>query len=244
MIPAIDGDGRFRVFPDLNDLPQNQWLGASSKLRRNTAERFFSGERLPDKVVRLLTENRVLKIKEILENFEFFERARKTVKSPIVADLCCGHGLAGLLFGIFERSVEQVILVDKMVPESRAKLIEVLSAEFPWLGPKVREYTQSIYEEQSWNTPGAGIICAHACGVLTDRCLELAVESGGPIAVMPCCYPRKEAKAPAALVQALGEDLAFDIDRTYRLEAAGYQVKWKQIPSIITPKNRIVVAKR
>ena len=42
--------------------------------------------------------------------------------------------------------------------------------------------------------------------------------------------------------KALGRALATDIHRTYRLEAAGYQVDWSAIPRAITPMNRIMVA--
>ena len=40
----------------------------------------------------------------------------------------------------------------------------------------------------------------------------------------------------------LGAPLAFDVDRTYRLERAGYHVRWDAIPEAITPMNRLLVA--
>eukprot|EP00983_Pelagomonas_calceolata_P124875 1161153-Pelagomonas_calceolata.AAC.4 len=33
-----------------------------------------------------------------------------------------------------------------------------------------------------------GITAVHACGALTDVCLDVAVMLEAPIAVMPCCY--------------------------------------------------------
>ena len=49
---------------------------------------------------------------------------------------------------------------------------------------------------------------------------------------------------PAARQAELGTRLAFDIDRTYRLEAAGYRVRWDAIPEEITPMNRVLIGTR
>ena len=35
------------------------------------------------------------------------------VRRSVVVDLCAGHGLTGMVFAAFERSVEEVWLVDK-----------------------------------------------------------------------------------------------------------------------------------
>lgn len=63
---------------------------------------------------------------------------------------------------------------------------------------------------------------------------------------MPCCYGAvaQKAGAPAGLRKSLGASLAADIQRSYTLEEAGYDVKWRAIPMEITPLNRILVAKR
>ena len=59
---------------------------------------------------------------------------------------------------------------------------------------------------------------------------------------MPCCYRYTARMAPRALHSDLGAELASDVARTYRLEAAGYEVDWSAIPEAISPKNRIIVA--
>ena len=87
------------------------------------------------------------------------------------------------------------------------------------------------------------IVSAHACGVLSDLCIDVAIKSGGPIAILPCCYPRSACEAPLSLQTQFGLETAYDIDRTYRLEAAGYRIRWGTIPSEITPMNRIVYGK-
>ena len=92
------------------------------------------------------------------------------------------------------------------------------------------------------NTALASVVAVHACGVRTDRCLELAMAHHSPVAVMPCCYAQTARAAPRAIKAALGAMLTTDIDRTYRLERAGYDVDWAHIPEAITPMNRILVA--
>lgn len=46
--------------------------------------------------------------------------------------------------------------------------------------------------------PGAPIGClaVHACGALTDSCLDVAVALGGPVAAMPCCYTGAAKSSP------------------------------------------------
>lgn len=64
------------------------------------------------------------------------------------------------------------------------------------------------------------------------------------IGVMPCCYAHVAEDAPRALRRSLGVALAADVHRTYTLEGLGYDVKWRAIPSSITPLNRLLLARR
>lgn len=235
-------DTTFKFFPILNNLEFDDWLSSAGKIRKSTGEKYFSGDTLQDKVVRALVNDRVVNIKEILEAFEFFARARREMRAECVVDLCCGHGLLGILFAVFERSVKRVILIDKVEPLSRQRMLTCLGKVAPWITEKIENSGQDINKNMDWLPEGSSIVSAHACGILTDRCIEIAIERKGSVAVLPCCYPEKHCKAPAALGLALGNDLAFDIDRTYRLEAANYYVKWRAIPAVITPKNRLISA--
>lgn len=235
-------DTTFRFFPILNNLKHSDWLSSGGKIRKNTRDKYFSADTLQDKVVSALVNNRVINIKEILEAFEFFARIRKEVRSECVVDLCCGHGLLGVLFAIFERKVEKVILVDKIEPLSRKRMLDCLQEVTPWISEKIETRSDNINSDMGWLPKNCSIVSSHACGHLTDRCIELAIKVQGNIAVLPCCHPEKSCPAPSALGLALGHDLAHDIDRTYRLENAGYYVKWRTIPAVITPKNRIISA--
>ncbi len=58
-----------------------------------------------------------------------------------------------------------------------------------------------------------GVVAVHACGALTDACLDVAVALRAPVAAMACCYTGTAAGAPLGARRALGVGLAADIDR-------------------------------
>ncbi len=235
---------RFKFFPQLNDLSKNHWLSSSNSLHLELTDIHFKSDSLQDTLLRAIAAERLLPIKEVLETFEFFARIRKDTKTRFVADLCCGHGLLGILFAMFERKVDRVRLVDKKDPESRHKLLAIATRVAPWVAEKIEHDTSKISVDDDWIEPGCAIVSAHACGVLSDLCIDIAIRSGGPVAILPCCYPRSACRAPLALQTAFGLEAAFDIDRTYRLEAANYRVRWAEIPPEITPMNRVLYAQR
>ena len=203
---------------------------------------WFSGDTMLDRLAHALADSKAITMKEFAESLEFFHRTRRAVRGQIVADLCCGHGLTGLLFALFERRVDAVWLVDRVQPPAYARVFEAICSLGDWVAPKVR------FIEAPLKTlvlpPGAGVLGVHACGAATDACIAHGVKSGGAMAVMPCCYGRSVPSGPPAVHAALGKILAADVDRTYRLEQAGYRVQWSAIPRSITPMNRILIARK
>jgi len=202
----------------------------------------FEGDGLLDRFARALGRRRAVRAKEFLEACEFFACVRRKVRAPVVADLCAGHGLVGALYALFERDVERVLLVDRRTPPSRANVLDAAAEAGSWAAAKL-EPCDGPLEQRGHELPlGAALVAVHACGELTDRCLELALRLGGPIGLMPCCRPHRRSPAPRVLARELGDDLAFDIDRTYRLEAGGLTVRWGAIAASITPMNRVLLA--
>ena len=244
MADAPTQPNRFRFFTQLNQLTDQRWLRSNVKLGLKTAAVHFGSDSLQDTLIRAIADQRILSIKEVMETFEFFARTRKTTKAACVADLCCGHGLLGLLFAVFERKVERVILLDKLEPESRAKLIAVIAAVAPWITDKVESHEVKLDVAQELLPEQCSIVSAHACGVLSDQCIDVAIKTEGRLAILPCCYPKSSCNAPPAVQAAFGLNAAYDIDRTYRLSSAGYLVRWMEIPKVITPMNRILVARK
>lgn len=232
----------FRLLPQLN-LPE---YAAALSYRGYVDEhclRYFGGDSLHERFARALAARRAVPFKEVLESFEFFARVRKHVRAPEVADYCAGHGLVGALFALYERRVERVHLVERKPPRSRALVLEAAREVAPWTAAKFREQTLNVKRVRADLPSGSAVVAVHACGELTDRAIELALELEGPVALLPCCRPHRRSPAPAAIARAIGDDLAFDIDRTYRLERAGYHVRWDELPEAITPMNRVLVGR-
>lgn len=237
-------NSRFKFFPQLNELAQDGWLNSANTFFSNITDKHFNSDTLQDKFLREIALARLLPIKEIFETFEFFARIRKSTKSRVVADLCCGHGLLGILFAMFERKVEKVLLVDRSESQSRLQLVEIANSVAPWVAEKLTMQVASIDSNGDWSKPNSGvaIVSAHACGELSDICIAIAIKNRGPLAILPCCYPRSGCRAPLAIQTQFGLETAFDIDRTFVLEAAGFQVRWGEIPPQITPMNRVIYA--
>ncbi|MBN2194599.1 MAG: DUF1287 domain-containing protein [Polyangiaceae bacterium] len=78
----------------------------------------FPDETRPERLGRALVDRRRIPLKETLESLELFARVRRRVRPSVIVDPCAGHGLTGMLFAFFERSVEGVLLVDERRPAS------------------------------------------------------------------------------------------------------------------------------
>jgi hypothetical protein len=235
----VSADARFKAFRRFNADPPPIHLDSRSR-PGDWALDWFASEGMEDRLACALLRARAVPFKEVLEAFEFFERARRHVRGPVVADLCCGHGLVGMLYGVFHRDVHRVLLVDRARPDSVDRTLAALCEVAPWLRDKVAFETADLAEATL--PSGAATLGVHACGRATDAVIDLALDAGGPVALLPCCHPKSGVPGPATLAQHLGHDLATDVARTYRLEAAGYATRWTTIPAAITPMNRVVLA--
>lgn len=217
---------------------------AGSRTRIGPAQLpLFAGDGLAPRLARELARERALPVKEVAEAFEFFAVVRPHLRhATTVVDLFSGHGLAGVLFAAFERGTSEVLLCDRRRPAGFERVRRACLRVAPWIEAKVR-YVEGDLKRRSPRFPaGSALLGVHACGVLTDTCIELGLEHGGPFAVMPCCRAHAQNPAPEGLRQALGEDVAYDVDRTYAIERGGYRVRWRTIPDAVTPMNRVLIA--
>lgn len=231
----------FKAFRRFNDPALARLAGLRRRIASDDAH-IFGGDGLPDRIAAALVRRRAIDLKEIFESFEVFERTRRRLRRAHVVDACAGHGLTGMLYAVFEPRVESVTLVDMSRPQSHAIVRECIGAVAPWAVEKTRYLEQKLQHVEPEIAHGAAVVAVHACGVRTDRAIDLALAVGGPIAALPCCYSRTATSAPRAFHKALGREVATDVHRTYRLEGAGYQVDWHSIPEVITPMNRLIVA--
>ncbi len=236
----MTNNASFKAFRRFNDVATQAYTGLRSRLSERGLVH-FSGDGLPDRLARELCLRRAFPIKELFESFEFFERVRRRLRRPQVADLCCGHGLTGMLFAVFEPRVELVTLLDRRRPASHTVVFDAVCAVAPWAAEKIRYLEIPMSRAAEHLPPGCAIVAVHACGVRTDRCIDLALSLQSPVALMPCCYAQTANPVPRCLRRSLGSALATDVHRTYRLDAAGYEVDWTAVPRAITEMNRVVV---
>jgi hypothetical protein len=230
----------FKMFKGFND-DELQWAARSTfRLNRRLAHHFRGGP-LAERIVWALADRSAISVKETLESFETYSRLRRRMRAPNMADLCCGHGLTGLLFAAFERSVDNVVLYDSVKPPKADMIAEAVVEAAPWVADKIRWIEGDVARAAEVLAPHTSIIAVHACGVRTDRVLETAVAINGNVAVLPCCYPRTSKDAPQCLRDALGLEIATDVSRTYWLDRHGYLTDWAAIPEAISPMNRILI---
>jgi hypothetical protein len=216
--------------------------GRSRLLPARLVDEWFSSDSMVDKLIREIAADRGTSLKEILEAFEFFGYVRRRMRAHTVAELCAGHGLVGLLFAVFEPTVLHVKLLDRRRPNSFVNLLHCIARVAPWVEEKVTYLEADLEAVTRFLEPATPLVSAHACGSLTDICIDAAVELGSPVAVMPCCYDPRDTRSPEVLSRQLGYRTATDVGRTYRLEQAGYHVRWGGIHKSITPMNRIILA--
>ncbi len=230
----------FRYLKQFNS-PEFAKKAACRDRLRESDTRWFPGEYLSSVFARELCQRRAMPFKEVLESFEFFACVRNRIKSTSVADLCCGHGLVGILFAMLQRDVEQVVLLDKRRPGSFDLVLSAAQAVAPWTADKVKYVEAPLKQALNHISPGTAILGVHACGARTDKCIEHAISLRSPIALLPCCRRHRSHESPECLKNVLGADVAIDVDRTYRLHAAGYRVRWDKISPLITDMNRVLL---
>jgi len=114
----------------------------------------------------------------------------------------------------------------------------VLVAAWPRLAGRVAFVARALDSVPLEN--GDLVVSSHACGALTDRVLERAVEARARVAVMPCCHDAAASDA-GDLSGWLPSDVAIDIVRAMRLRACGYRIWTQTIAPAITPKNRLLL---
>ena len=215
-------------------------LGASEEARRDSGLKvrlgrpwdratprllsYFEGEGLVDKLCRALAAREAIDMKELAESFEFFTHARKKqhgMRSGVVCDLCCGHGFTALLFAVFERGVERVVLVDRMRPPAFDKIWEAVLEVAPWAEAKVDlthfgtpsgDLARLAADPLAVLPVGCSILAVHACGGATDMCIEVGLKvRARAMAIMPCCH-RAASLSRKNKVRAMGRRRKGDVE--------------------------------
>ena len=199
----------------------------------------FAGATLFDAIARAVCRAGCLPRKELYEAWEVARRVRRRFRGGRVVDLACGHGLLAQMLLLLDNSSPEALAVDLKIPESAGTLAAALEATWPRLSGRVR-FEQGDMGQVAL-TPDDLVVSVHACGGLTDRVLDRAMEARARVAVLPCCHNLDQGDQ-GGLEGWLDGPLAIDATRTAWLRAHGYRVYTQTIPSDITPKNRLLLA--
>lgn len=211
--------------------------GSKARLTSRDLGRFAGGT-LFERVGRAVCRAGCLPRKELYEAWEVARRVRRVIRGGRVVDLAGGHGLLAHLLLLLDNSSPSALVVDPALPDSAAKLHDVMTAEWPRLDGRVTFERASIGDVALG--PGDLVVSVHACGTLTDDVIARAVAAGARVAVLPCCHP-VTASGPRAIDGWLDGAMAIDVLRAVRLEAHGYRVRAQHIPDDITPRNRLLI---
>lgn len=198
----------------------------------------FSGRTLFDRLGRAVCRAGCLPRKELFETWEVARRARRVFRGGRVVDLAGGHGLLAVAMLLLDDSSPSAVVVDPAVPPSAAKILAVVTEEWPRLAGRV-EFEEAPLEGFELR-PSDVVVSSHACGALTDAILDRASGARARVAVLPCCHDDETCDA-GTLTGWLDTALAIDVLRAVRLEARGYRVRTQGIPAVITPKNRLLL---
>lgn len=198
----------------------------------------FPGDTLFGKVGRAVCHAGCLPRKELFEAWEVARRCRRLFRGGRVVDVAAGHGLLAHLMLLLDDSSRLALAVDMTTPSSTAVVHAAMVEAWPRLADRV------AWREASFEDVGLAaddvVVSSHACGALTDRILDRAVQAGARVAVLPCCHDDETCDA-GALTGWLDLSLAIDVRRAERLERQGYRVWTQTIPADITPKNRLLL---
>ncbi len=198
----------------------------------------FPGESLFERLARAVCHAGCLPRKELYEAWEMARRVRRVFRGGRIVDLAAGHGLLAHVLLILDTSSRSALCVDTTLPPSSVKLHQVLVEAWPRLAGRIA-FIEGPLESVSLSGDDI-VVSAHACGALADLVLDRASAVRARIGVLPCCHDLA-VNDTGALEGWVDGPLAVDIVRAVRLEQHGYRVRTQTIPTLITPKNRLLL---
>jgi SAM-dependent methyltransferase len=139
-----------------------------------------------------------LRVKELLESVECFRVIESYLMANLkrrgiqrVLDLCCGHGLLGLLIGYRFPHLQEVVCVDIAPSGAFADYKEALARVegVPVGSGKLCRNVELVTADARdvAITPDTLCVCIHGCNDISKVVLTRAVAGGASYAVMPCC---------------------------------------------------------
>lgn len=181
-----------------------------------------------------------IKQRELDKNLSFahfVENEFTLEKYNPIYDLCCGKGILGRYLS--EKGYN-VVGIDHHHGSKLDKLMLPIPPKY------------FFYRENLWNlkelVPHSLVLSLHACGSLTDKVIELSINSESDFAVISCCHSDRIYFSPkepvhAEMAETKGRDYYQDLIRVQFIKEQGYLAGMTTI-GINSPKNRIIWGKK
>jgi hypothetical protein len=198
----------------------------------------FPGNSLFDKIARAVCRAGTLPGKELYESWETARRVRRKYRGGRIMDLAGGHGLLAHIMLLLDDTSPEAIVADARIPKNAGRLSAEIMKTWPRLSNRIQYIEADLNDVEI--LPDDLVISVHACGMLTDQVLGLAMKARARVAVLPCCH-NIEISDTNGLEGWIDGTLAVDVTRAAKLRAAGYIVMTRTIPKDITPKNRLLM---
>jgi hypothetical protein len=175
-----------------------------------------------------------------------------------VADVAAGHGLLSWFLLALDPT-RSAICIDRRMPPSADAIADAMLELYPDLESKWCYVEADLSSIESH--PSTLLASVHACGSLSDKLIEMAIDGKSPVAVVPCCHSVKEKKGyqphplmqlNALEVEAMAERIMMEdkdttlgdvVDqvRCNTLDKAGYNVEEVMLPELFTKRNRLIL---
>jgi hypothetical protein len=203
------------------------------------------------------------KAREVAAMLEEIERAAARMSrhsSLVLVDAAAGKSYVGLLAAklVFEPAGIQATVVTIEREASRVALsrraVERLDTSVP-----IDCKTAEVSDASAWPPRPSIVTALHACGAAADTIIDRSIEAGSrELLLVPCCTSRavdaalraeacavrvgipRHAPVRRRFIQAM-----VDAERTWRLEAAGYQTEVVEfVGATVTPHNLLWRARK
>jgi Methyltransferase domain len=206
-------------------------------LNRHTMK-WFEGDTLLSRLGRTVCEAEALPRKEFFEAWETAKRIRRHMRGGKILELAAGHGLVSFILLLLDNTSPSATLVDIKKPASFEKIHKTITDKWPRLKGRITYHIGDM--DDFTGDDETLVVSVHACGLLTDRVLDIALTSQCRVAVVPCCHDIKLCDT-GGLMNWMDGPLAIDATRLARLKNLGYSVRANNIPKDITPKNHLLL---
>lgn len=185
-----------------------------------------------------------IKQKHLTKVERFYSEVSPYVGNKRIVNLCAGNSLLAWYF-LMGGVTEEALSIDLKSTKKYQTLRDLIKKVRPDLDAMHTFLERDIYDSELGIQADDFILGLHACGNLTDRVIEIAVETGASFAIVPCCYrPDRQLLRPQQykIPQDKSREEVVDLLRAEYVSEKGREVSLREIKSFPSPMNRLLLS--